>query len=761
MRRRLFSIVLVLALVLCSVPAVAAAPAVCLSSQGFRVNGADVVCEKYNIDGSNYFKLRDIAYLLRETEDRFSVDYDAASGEILIVTGEDYVPIGTELDVSRGDLSASVQPGTQPLRVNGEAADCKAYFFEGYNFYRLRDLAEYLGFQVDWNAARGAAVLESSDYVFVPAAGQWAELTDERCAVLDITEADGAALTASLRLSAGDRDALEYDALRFTSADGRRYVSDSAAAAKLSLDFDGDRATIELGGESGLLVCAASPDSARRGMESADGFLRVGAETVPALGGVLRRVTPLRKVSFTDAQVEEILRTRLLPLPADLCDAPGGLRLGSVARVSDTEVFSEGYRLIFEGLSWTLCDADERCVLSADAADAVFFPSSLAQGIAAGDLLYVRIDDHVLSSLERRSGPPKAVRAEGVTIGGTFYSSRTAWVSLADVSPAELNAVIPELKRLPALKVVELMSDVGTSPWDVASVKRLQDALPDAEVRYWFDLYGKRLSTTETAEVYYDSVWIGDEGAAQVSAALDILKACKRFVLDDCGVSNWVMADLRDAHPDTKVVWRVYVNRGASMLPDETMLRLAFCVNDETSSVLQYCTEVTHLDLGHNIASEAGGSGMNDLSFLSYMPNLECVILSGSTISDISPLANCKKLVWLELCFCGWLSDISVLADHPTLRYLNISDTGVSDISALENVKLERFNCQKTRITRDQETHFVETHPDCLCVFRGENEYGYGWRYNDHGYTYFWYYQQMRDIFRYDDKDFHSNRKGA
>ena len=35
-----------------------------LSPQNLEVDGKAVACEKYNIDGSNYFKLRDIAWLV-------------------------------------------------------------------------------------------------------------------------------------------------------------------------------------------------------------------------------------------------------------------------------------------------------------------------------------------------------------------------------------------------------------------------------------------------------------------------------------------------------------------------------------------------------------------------------------------------------------------------------------------------------------------------------------------------------------------------
>ena len=56
--KRTLSILLVLLLALSLLPAGAMAADVVLSPQNLRVNGKRIACEKYNIDGANYFKLR-------------------------------------------------------------------------------------------------------------------------------------------------------------------------------------------------------------------------------------------------------------------------------------------------------------------------------------------------------------------------------------------------------------------------------------------------------------------------------------------------------------------------------------------------------------------------------------------------------------------------------------------------------------------------------------------------------------------------------
>ncbi len=156
-------LLLLLALSLLSAGALASEAKVVLSGQSLRVDGKQVDCEKYNIDGSNYFKLRDIAYVLRSTGSRFSVSWDGENKCVSLVTGEDYEPDGTELDLAFGDKSASAVPSGDRILINGEERpDLSAYKLGGNNFYKLRDLGDALGFQVDYEKETNTAVIVSA-----------------------------------------------------------------------------------------------------------------------------------------------------------------------------------------------------------------------------------------------------------------------------------------------------------------------------------------------------------------------------------------------------------------------------------------------------------------------------------------------------------------------------------------------------------------------------------------------------------------------
>lgn len=335
-------------------------------------------------------------------------------------------------------------------------------------------------------------------------------------------------------------------------------------------------------------------------------------------------------------------------------------------------------------------------------------------------------------------------------IGEQVCNAETTQLDLSWVQPDQLEEVTAKMKLLPNLVSVKLTADDGSNTLGIQELKSLQEAFPNVMYEYSFELFGKIVSTADE-RIEYDEVQIGNEGASEIRSALDVLTNCTYAKFDDCGIDSEVMAGIRDDYPNVKVVWRIHVDK-FSMLTDETMIRMTHRLVDTNISELKYATEVTYMDIGHN-------PKLTDISFVACMPKLECVIISGSSVTDISYFANCPNLTWLECCFCGPLEDISSLVGLQNLKYLNVSYTKVSDLTSLENVPLERLNCMHTKVSYDQKNQFLEKHPDCLSVFKGKQPYGYGWRYNDHGYTFFEYYINMREVFRYDDKEYTGNQK--
>jgi hypothetical protein len=120
------------------------------SSVTLTVNGEKVTVNGYNVNDSNYFKIRDIAMLLRDTSRRFNVEWDSDNNGIKIIPGADYVPIGGEL--SRDDAEGlNVVENSTPIFVNDRQTAITAYNINGSSYFKIRDLADAAGFTIGWD----------------------------------------------------------------------------------------------------------------------------------------------------------------------------------------------------------------------------------------------------------------------------------------------------------------------------------------------------------------------------------------------------------------------------------------------------------------------------------------------------------------------------------------------------------------------------------------------------------------------------------
>lgn len=388
---------------------------------------------------------------------------------------------------------------------------------------------------------------------------------------------------------------------------------------------------------------------------------------------------------------------------------------------------------------------------------------SLKQGSFAYDTLLKNLK--YVTSLKHLSLPGTSLTAEQISnlrsaypaldisytmeVQGAELNETTTSVDFSAMTSDQVDGVIEQLKQYPNIVYVELMNG-GKSSLSIADVKKLQDALPKVVFHYSFELFGKTVSTTDE-KITYKNASIGDKGEAKIREALDILDGCTYFLLDDCGISNGILADIRSDYPNTKVVWRIHqYNKGRSWLTDTKVLRAVYGINDDNSYALRYLNEVKYMDLGHN-------TEMVDISFCAYMPDLEIAILSGAPIKDVSPLANCKKLEFLELAWCGHITDISALAGCTGLRHLNIGQTKVKDLSPLKNLNLlmlSHVTSGTMGITSADWQTFQAQHPDCWITSYHNEGYPYstGWRFKQGG-GYTDIYRKVRDVFGYDEID--------
>lgn len=344
---------------------------------------------------------------------------------------------------------------------------------------------------------------------------------------------------------------------------------------------------------------------------------------------------------------------------------------------------------------------------------------------------------------------PEVSITYNVEICGKKYDHTTEFLDLPHMSADDVDGAIRGIALLPQLRQVNLVNPGGTVNLAVDDVAKLTAGCPDVVFRYEFKFFGQSISTL--AEIIeFDTVQIGNEGIEELRRILSIMTQCKSVRLDDCGIDNELLAQLRSEFPEKNIAWRVFAGR-FSMMTDEEMIRMNFSLTGDQAEVLKYCTNVKYMDISEN--------KITNIDFAANMPKLECAVLTLTKISDLSHLSGCENLTWLEVSGCSEIRDLAPISALPNLKYLNVSYTQINDIDALDKLPLERFSCFKSSIKNGILEEFIRRHPDCLTTSKG-SALDYGWRYNDRQLKEpFEYYAHMQEVFRYNDRKYKGNTK--
>ena len=120
------------------------------TSDTIIVNNKPMIFESYNIDGYNYFKLRDLAFALNNTSNQFDIEWNNDNSEINIIKNKSYIPVGNEMIIGNKNPKIATT-STDKLYINNLPIFIETYKIENSNYYKLRDLAKELNFEVNWN----------------------------------------------------------------------------------------------------------------------------------------------------------------------------------------------------------------------------------------------------------------------------------------------------------------------------------------------------------------------------------------------------------------------------------------------------------------------------------------------------------------------------------------------------------------------------------------------------------------------------------
>jgi hypothetical protein len=131
------------------------------TSSRILVDGKEIAFSAFSIGGNNYFKLRDLAYALSGSSKQFAVDYNSNSGRIDLKSNKPYAPIGGELEIGDGKTKTAYM-GKVYINVDYNWRYLTAFKIDGYNYFKLRDLASMLDFGVTWDAAAKTVIIDTS-----------------------------------------------------------------------------------------------------------------------------------------------------------------------------------------------------------------------------------------------------------------------------------------------------------------------------------------------------------------------------------------------------------------------------------------------------------------------------------------------------------------------------------------------------------------------------------------------------------------------
>lgn len=129
-------------------------------AQNIKVDSDSVQLQAYNIGGNNFFKLRDIANILKGSKAEFAVGYDDATKSITLTQKAKYETVGGE-GVIKGSETLQVRPTSSKIYVNGEALKLSVYNIAGNNYFKLRDLGQAMNFYVGYDEASKTIAIDS------------------------------------------------------------------------------------------------------------------------------------------------------------------------------------------------------------------------------------------------------------------------------------------------------------------------------------------------------------------------------------------------------------------------------------------------------------------------------------------------------------------------------------------------------------------------------------------------------------------------
>lgn len=179
----------------------------------------------------------------------------------------------------------------------------------------------------------------------------------------------------------------------------------------------------------------------------------------------------------------------------------------------------------------------------------------------------------------------------------------------------------------------------------------------------WNVTFDDRVYSSDAVEI--DLTGLSLDDPAWLEARVKYMPNLKKVILTGCTLSDEALDSLNLRHADIQFVWTVQL--GPVSLRTDAIFFAPVVTDQHVTQgqldALKYCRDLVAIDLGH--------MHITDCAWATNMPKLKYLILADSGVRDLTPLANCGELVFLEL-FLTPAQDYSPLLACKKLEDLNL-----------------------------------------------------------------------------------------
>lgn len=129
------------------------------------VNGEEIGFEGYLINNNNYFKLRDLAKVVKGTDKGFEVKWNNEKKSIELVSKEEYTEVGGELALGDKSVKTAIA-NTSSIYKDGEKLELESYTIDNNNYFKLRDIGKAFNIGITWDGERKTVGIDTTiDYI--------------------------------------------------------------------------------------------------------------------------------------------------------------------------------------------------------------------------------------------------------------------------------------------------------------------------------------------------------------------------------------------------------------------------------------------------------------------------------------------------------------------------------------------------------------------------------------------------------------------